>query len=405
MVLDLFGKSDKPGAKPGPKERPAGRGGSAAGARARELIAKKSYSKAIELLRVELTRRRGDERLRIQLADVLALAGRKEEAVEMLNVLSDDLALGGQAAKAIAALKRIQQIEPGRADVEEKLSYLILHQSRPSFDPWTKAKKEIEPVAIIDARGEGPAGAGFGMEEIADEPGIELGAGEATEHAAPAAAAPTRPAAPAATAASLGQPSAAAAGPAAGAPPAHESAETPSLAELFSDDEAKDALVGMLEDVFTPVAGPAESAPGEIKLVDTPLFRDFSQEELVAVIRGLRLHTYGPGEIVCSAGEPGDSLFILTTGAVRAYMRDKRGKHVQVREMFEGEFFGEMSVLTGNPRSATITCSGECELLELDRVTLNQISATHPNVRQVLQDFYKKRASHSIEAAIGQAPA
>lgn len=383
MVLDLFGKSDKPGAKPGPKGRPAGRGGSPTGARARELIAKKSYSKAIELLRVELTRRRGDERLRIQLADVLALAGRKEEAVEMLNVLSDDLALGGQAAKAIAALKRIQQIEPGRADVEEKLSYLILHQSRPSFDPWTKAKKEIEPVAIIDARGEGPSGAGFGMEEIADEPGIELGAGQ-----------------PAST-----QPQAEAGSDAQAAAPDAEAAPEPSLAELFGGDDARDALVGMLEDVFTPVAGPAESAPGEIKLVDTPLFRDFSQEELVAVIRGLRLHTYGPGEIVCSAGEPGDSLFILTTGAVRAYMRDKRGKHVQVREMFEGEFFGEMSVLTGNPRSATITCSGECELLELDRVTLNQISATHPNVRQVLQDFYKKRASHSIEAAVGQAPA
>ncbi|MGE0453733.1 MAG: cyclic nucleotide-binding domain-containing protein [Vicinamibacteria bacterium] len=348
MVLDLFGKSGKPG----PKGRPAGRGGPPAGAQARELIAKKSYSKAIELLRVELTRRRGDERLRIQLADVLALAGRKDEAVEMLNLLSDDLALGGQAAKAIAALKRIQQIEPGRADVEEKLSYLILHQSRPSFDPWTKAKKEIEPVAIIDGRGEGPAGPGFGMEEIADEPPAE-----------------------------------------------------PSLAELFGADDAKEALVGMLEDVFTPVAEPAGSAPGESKLVDTPLFRDFSQEELVAVIRGLRLHAYAPGEIICSAGEPGDSLFILTSGGVRAYMRDKRGKHVQVREMSEGEFFGEMAVLTGNPRSATITAASDCELLELDRLTLNQISATHPNVRQVLQDFYKKRASHSIEAAIGQAPA
>ncbi len=381
MVLDLFGKSGKPGAKPAPRGRPAGRSGSPAGAQARDLIAKKSYSKAIEVLRVELTRRRGDERLRIQLADVLALAGRKDEAVEMLNVLSDDLALGGQAAKAIAALKRIQQIEPGRADVEEKLSYLILHQSRPSFDPWTKAKKEIQPVAIIDGRGERPAGLGFGMEEIAEEPGIELRAGE------------PQPSAPAPEAE-------AASGTQAGEPPAE-----PSLAELFGAEDAKEALVGMLEDVFTPVAGPAETAPGESKLVDTPLFKDFSQEELVAVIRGLRLHAYAPGEIICSAGEPGDSLFILTTGAVRAYMRDKRGKHVQVREMCEGEFFGEMAVLTGNPRSATITAASDCDLLELDRLTLNQISATHPNVRQVLQDFYKQRASHSIEAAIGQASA
>jgi CRP-like cAMP-binding protein len=84
-------------------------------------------------------------------------------------------------------------------------------------------------------------------------------------------------------------------------------------------------------------------------------------------------------------------------------MKDKRGKHVQVREMSDGDFFGEMSIMTGNPRSATVTASSYCELLELDRQTLNQIAAAHPNVRVVLQEFYKKRATHTLEAATGDA--
>jgi cAMP-dependent protein kinase regulator len=157
----------------------------------------------------------------------------------------------------------------------------------------------------------------------------------------------------------------------------------------------------MLDEVFTPAAGPSESLKGETKLVDTPLFKDFAQDELVAVIRGLRLHTFEPGEILVSAGEPGDSLYLLTTGSVRAYMRDKRGKHVPVREMHDGDFFGEMSILTGRPRSATITASSYCELLELDQRTLNEIAVKHPNVRVVLQEFYKKRSTHTVDDAVG----
>lgn len=361
--MDLFGKPARPGAQ---------RRGADAAVAVRDLISRKNYPKAIETLRAELQRRRGDDRLRVQLADVLVLAGKQKEAIEVLNALADDLALAGQAGKAITALKKVQKLQPGREDIEEKLSYLITHQSRPSFDPWSSSKQRLEstaapydaPTAAPPAPRPEPA---FGMEEIPDEPAAEA---EATPAGAPDA----------------------------GEPAAGYAEALPSLGELFSDDAARDSLVGMIEEVFTPVAGPSESPAGGTRLVETPLFRDFAQDELLAVIRGLRLHTYEPGEIVVSAGEPGDSLYILTSGHVRAYMPDKRGRHVQVREMADGDFFGEMSILTGNPRSATITAASYCEMLELDRQTLNQIAATHPNVRVVLQEFYKKRATHSVDA-------
>lgn len=342
--------SDRPG-RPG---SPAHNRTAAITSNVRNLVAKRNFPKAIEALKAALQRRRGDERLRVQLADVLVMAGRPKEAVELLNSLADDLALEGQAGKAITALKKIQKLERGREDIEEKLSYLIKHQSRPAFDPWSRSRKKIEAAEAPYEAPAPPSEPAFGMEEIKDEPAPELAA-------------------------------------------------EPSLAELFSDDAARDELVGMLEDVFTPVAAASESPKGETKLAETPLFRDFSQEELLAVIRGLRLHTFEPGEIIVTAGEPGDSLYVLTTGSVRAYMRDKLGRSVQVREMQDGDFFGEMSIMTGNPRSATITASSYCELLELDKETLNQISKTNPNVRVVLQEFYKKRARHTLEALPGQA--
>ncbi len=100
-----------------------------------DLIKRKQYGKAVDLLRAELLKRRKDRSLRMKLAHVLELAGRPEEAAGLLHGLADELALAGFAAQAIALLKRVQGMQPGRAEVEEKLAYLITQQSRPAPDP------------------------------------------------------------------------------------------------------------------------------------------------------------------------------------------------------------------------------------------------------------------------------
>ena len=116
--------------------------------------------------------------------------------------------------------------------------------------------------------------------------------------------------------------------------------------------------------------------------MSNPLFIGFSPDELVAILQGLNLHTYEPGDIIISQGDPGNSLFILTTGTVKAFINNKF-----VKDLDEGSFFGEVAILTGQPRTATITAKTQCELLELDRGTLDAISISHPHVQQVLQDF------------------
>ena len=99
-----------------------------------------------------------------------------------------------------------------------------------------------------------------------------------------------------------------------------------------------------------------------------------------------------PGEIVVSEGEPGDSLFILTSGLVRTYVRQPGGRNEQVRELKDGDFFGEISLLSGLPRSATITAATRCDLLEMDRPTLDSILQSHPRVMSVLEQFALERA-------------
>ena len=103
------------------------------------LVTRRNYRKAIEQLKEALQKRRDSEGLRIQLADVLVLAGRSQEAVDLLTPLADDLALQGRPAKAIAVLKRILKIQPRDPDVVEKLAYFIRQQESPSPDPWRTA--------------------------------------------------------------------------------------------------------------------------------------------------------------------------------------------------------------------------------------------------------------------------
>lgn len=331
-----------------------------------DLVRKKQYARAVELIKGELVKRRKDRGLRLKLADVLAAAGRGEEAGGLLHGLADELALAGFGAQAIALLKRVQALQPGKAEVEEKLAYLITQQSRPAPDPWKGAQRE--PSAAYRAVPE------FGMEEIGDEPGL-----------------PEPAAAPQELEVGFGA-QAFAGLPAESAPPVPGEAE-----ELPSEEALRDELVGLIDDIFTPEAAAAPPASLDVR---TPLFADFSAEELVEVIKGLRLRTFEPGEILVAEGEPGQSLFVLTRGHVRAFVRDAENRQVEVRQLEEGEFFGEAAILTGQRRSATLTAAAPCETLELDRVTLDDIARRHPRVWNVLTEFHKSRQDNALENLI-----
>ena len=91
-------------------------------------------------------------------------------------------------------------------------------------------------------------------------------------------------------------------------------------------------------------------------------------------------------------GDPGDRLYMLTSGTVRVVKKNAQGKNVVVGNLKEGAFFGEGSILTGHPRTASVVASARCEMLELDRATLDGIVQAHPRVHQILEAFAKQRA-------------
>ena len=332
-----------------------------------DLIAKKNFPKAIEVLRAQTHAKPHDRRMRLQLADVYVMAGQDRMAIPVLMTLADQEASDGFAAKAIAILKRIEKIEPGRRDVEDRMARMIQDKSRRTLNVPKPAN--LPPIS--------GSGMNFGFEEIDSSSEIELGV-----PVPPADAMPSFDPGPMIDA--LPSANAFLPEPALAPPPAPAPAPAP----------AQD-LVAEFDDSFAVEPEAALAAkPG----LSTSLFDGFSPEELVAVMRGLELVSFEAGDVIVAEGAAGDSMFILTTGRVKAYVKSPKGRSMKVQEFEEGDFFGEIAVLTGKPRTATLTAAVDCECLELNRASLDEITKTHPGVREVLKKFQKERALSTVQA-------
>lgn len=133
----------------------------------------------------------------------------------------------------------------------------------------------------------------------------------------------------------------------------------------------------------------------------SPLFEKLTPEEREAIVREMEVETHDEGSVIINEGDPGSSMYIIASGEVKVYTRGTGSTGtVYLARLGEGDFFGEVSVLTGRPRTATITASQRTELLRLDREKLDGVLSTYPGIRKVLDAFYKKRAAHTVEAMI-----
>ena len=149
---------------------------------------------------------------------------------------------------------------------------------------------------------------------------------------------------------------------------------------------------------------PPPSAPEPLftrTVPKSPLFEVLSDVEREAIVKEMDLETHDEGSVILNEGDPGTSMYVIASGEVKVFTRGSGGSGaLYLARLGEGDFFGEVSVLTGKPRTATITASQRTELLRLDKDKLDGVLSKHPGIRKVLDDFYKKRAKHTVEAMI-----
>lgn len=166
-------------------------------------------------------------------------------------------------------------------------------------------------------------------------------------------------------------------------------------------DKAREQSGGAPKPAPVSAAGKSEPLFDQPPPVRSPLFEVLNEKDRAALIEQMELESHEEGSVIISEGDPGDSMYVISSGEVKVYTRGTgKSGNVYLAKLGEGDFFGEVSVLTGKPRTATITASRPTELLRLDKDKLDNALAKHPGVRKVLDDFYKKRANSTVEAMI-----
>src|SRR5881296_4584264 len=121
-----------------------------------------------------------------------------------------------------------------------------------------------------------------------------------------------------------------------------------------------------------------------------PLFECLSEEQLDHLVKQARLNVFGRGEPVIEEGAEGDSMFVMLRGAANVFV-SKNGSRIRVATLGEGDCFGEMSLLTGEPRSATVRADGDCYVMEIGKPVMAEVLSGAPSCMEQLSQLLAQR--------------
>jgi CRP/FNR family transcriptional regulator, cyclic AMP receptor protein len=113
-------------------------------------------------------------------------------------------------------------------------------------------------------------------------------------------------------------------------------------------------------------------------LASVPLFERLDEEERSLLAAQLDDVSFDAGQAVFKRGDPGGSIFIVVSGAVEIFVEDTVGQRVVFETARAGDFFGELSLLDGDPRSASAVAIEISRAVRLDRNDLELLFTRHP---------------------------
>lgn len=121
-----------------------------------------------------------------------------------------------------------------------------------------------------------------------------------------------------------------------------------------------------------------------------------SDEEKRQLAEGVRAHRYASGEYIVRQGEEGDCFFILTSGRVEVNATGESGFATVLAQLGEGDFFGEMSLLTGDRRSATVRALEDTEVIVVDKASFSKVITNNPSIAESLSQILERRLAENV---------
>jgi len=125
-------------------------------------------------------------------------------------------------------------------------------------------------------------------------------------------------------------------------------------------------------------------------LARVDVFRALDAEKIDRLARRMRRVMFGPGEVILRQGDPGDSLYVVRRGKV-ALQVGLLGASQEIAQLTDGQFFGEMSLMTGETRAATVVAKTDAECYIVDKEAFQKILEEKPDLAGTISDILSRR--------------
>jgi len=185
--------------------------------------------------------------------------------------------------------------------------------------------------------------------------------------------------------------------------PGRASGPPPLPPESLYDGNVETDLMGLAGEDLSNRAIEVLAAPDPGSAADPharpplPLFSDLDGDAYLDLVARMTCRQVPAGELLSREGESGESIFVIVAGKAEV-TRSVDGVSRTLGFLGGGSIFGELSLLTGTPSTATVTTVVDSEVFEIHREDLNAVAKSHPEVSQVLAGFVQQRMANNLMA-------
>jgi pSer/pThr/pTyr-binding forkhead associated (FHA) protein len=163
--------------------------------------------------------------------------------------------------------------------------------------------------------------------------------------------------------------------------------------------ESKDSLQTTLE--FVSPASAVGTDRRSVRLMDVisqiPFFAPLQETEREELAEDATMHVFSTGEMIIREGDSGRSVYVILDGRVRVFTRDNGDNELELAILGVGQFFGEMSFVSGKPRSSSVAALELSVVVELSYDSMAKVIEQNQAVKDVLEEYHKIRKKDTLE--------
>jgi CRP-like cAMP-binding protein len=127
------------------------------------------------------------------------------------------------------------------------------------------------------------------------------------------------------------------------------------------------------------------------------IFTPLDREDLVNIASQIKVLELPSESLIIREGDSGNSLFVITIGEVAVQIEREGDDPLELARLSEGICFGEMSLLTGEPRTASVVSTAECQLIEVPKKALEPVIRSRPELGRQLAEIMAHRKAKTQE--------